>query len=105
MTAKFLRIARQGRNSWKRYIVGVLLPFCLALIIWTPILAIATYSLGFPLDEEGMNLVLYGNPIRTLIFFGLMSIGFIFGLYLTIKRVHKRQFMTLFNSEASVRWQ
>lgn len=105
MTAKFLKIARQGRNGWKRYIVGVLLPFCLALIIWTPILAIATYSLGFPLDEEGMNLVLYGNPIRTLVFLGLMLISFIFGLYLTMKRVHKRQFMTLFNSEASVRWQ
>jgi hypothetical protein len=104
MTAKFLRIARQGENSWKRYLIGVLLPFCLTVIIWIfffIILGIIYYILGVPLDytdEEAMNELSYLGT-------GLMFISLIFGLYLSIKRVHKRNFITLFTSETSVRWQ
>ncbi len=105
MTAKFLRIAHQGRNSWKQYLVGALLPFCLTLIIWTLIVVATSYILGFPVDKEGMNSLVYANPLRTLVFFGLMYITFVFGLYLSIKQVHKREFTTLFTSENSVRWQ
>jgi len=105
MTAKFLRIARQGKNSWKRYLVGVLLPFGLTLIVWTPILLVTSYILGFPLDKEGANLLLYANPFRTIVLFGLLVISLLLGLYLSIERVHKRKFTTLFTSEDSVRWQ
>lgn len=105
MTAKFLRIARQGRNSWKRYLVGVFLPFGLLLIVWTPILGVTSYILGFPPGKEGVNLFLYANPLRTIVLFGLVCISYLFGLYLSIERVHKRKFTTLFTSEDSVRWQ
>ncbi|MGB7445045.1 MAG: hypothetical protein WA919_28580 [Coleofasciculaceae cyanobacterium] len=105
MTARFLRIARQGINSWKRYLVGALLPFCLTLIVWTPILTVTTYILGFSPDEEGVNGFLYANPVRTLVLSGLLFIAFLFGLYLSIKRVHKRKFITLFTSDDSVHWQ
>jgi hypothetical protein len=105
MTAKFLRIARQGRNSWKRFLVGVLLPYCLTLIVWYLISMVTSYILGFPLNEERTNLLLNGNPLRTSVLLGLTLIIYLFGLYLYIKRVHKRKFTTLFTSEDSVRWQ
>jgi hypothetical protein len=105
MTAKFLRIARQGRNSWKLYLVGVFLPFGLTLIVWTPILGVTSYILGFPPGKEGVNLLLYANPLRTIVLFGLLPISLLFGFYLSIKQVHERKFTTLFTSEDSVRWQ
>lgn len=102
MNKTFLTIARQGRNGWKRYLVGALLALGVPLIIMTTVMIISAYISGISIKNT--NLILYGNPLRTVLFSGLSGVGWLLGLFLVVTRVHRRKFMTLFSVDTSIDW-
>lgn len=97
-----MNIARQGRNGWKRYVLGILIVFGVTLCIMTLILIITAHILGIAVDNT--DVVLYGNPIRTIVLEGLSTTALLLGLFLAVKLVHKRKFMTLISPDATVDW-
>lgn len=102
MNKTFLTIARQGRNGWKRYLVGALLAIGVPLIIMTTVMIISAYISGISIKNT--NLILYGNPLRAVLFSGLVGVGLLLGLFLAVTRVHRRKFMTLFSVDTSIDW-
>ena len=102
MNKTFLTIARQGRNGWKRYLVGALLAIGVPLIIMTTVMIISAYISGISIKNT--NLILYGNPLRAVLFSGLGGVGLLLGLFLAVTRVHRRKFMTLFSVDTSIDW-
>jgi uncharacterized protein len=102
MNPTFLTIARQGRNGWKRYLVGTLLPLGVLLIIFIPVIIISTYTSG--ISSKNTNLILYGNPLRAVLFLGLCGVALLLGLFLAVTRVHRRKFMTLFSVDTAIDW-
>jgi uncharacterized protein len=106
MNPTFLSIAHQGRNGWKHYLVGILLLFSIALISIALIIIISAQLSGISIsNREGGDLLLHGNPFRTLAHFGLIGVAILLGLFLVVQRVHKRKFLTLISPDASFCWQ
>jgi uncharacterized protein len=102
MNPTFLTIARQGRNGWKRYLVGTLLTFGVPLIILATVVIISAYISGISIKNT--NLILYGNPLRAVLFQGLAGVVWLLGLFLAVTRVHRRKFMTLFSVDTTIDW-
>jgi hypothetical protein len=100
----FLTIARQGRNGWKRYLVGILLALGVPLIIITTIIIISAYISGNSISTKNTDLLLYGNPLRAILFEGLGGALWLLGLFLAVTRVHRRKFMTLFSVDNAIDW-
>ncbi|MBW4463635.1 MAG: hypothetical protein KME47_25835 [Nodosilinea sp. WJT8-NPBG4] len=102
MNPTFLTVARQGRNGWKRYLAGTLLALGVTLIIATPVTIISAYISDISIENE--DLLVYGNPIRTIVLFGSFGAASLLGLFLAVTRVHRRKFMTLFNLDTAIDW-
>ena len=98
----FLTIARQGRSSRKHYLVGTLLTFGVTLVILIAAVIASAYISG--ISSNNPNVILYGNPLRAVLFEGLVGGAWLLGLFLAVTRVHRRKFMTLFGVEAGVDW-
>lgn len=105
MTPTFLTVARQGRNGWKRYLAGISLTLGTVMIIFGPILIITIRLLGLPLKEQSStDIVLDGNLYRHLAFLSLGAASLILGLFLAVKKVHQRNFLTLISPNSSISW-
>jgi hypothetical protein len=102
MNPTFLTIARQGRNGWKRYLVGTILVYGVPLIIFTPVIIISAYISG--ISTKNIDLILDGNPLRAVLFYGLLGVALLLGLFLAVTRVHRRKFMTLFSVDTAIDW-
>ena len=109
MTQTFLGVARQGRNRFRDYLIGILLIISSTVIIAIPlvlIMMVAASSYGIPVFEKGgTDIILYGNPFRMIIFIASVYAGLILGLFLAIQRVHRRDFLTLVTPDLSISWQ
>jgi uncharacterized protein len=102
MNPTFLTIARQGRNGWERYLAGISLVFSVYLIIAVPVIIISAYIEGISI--ENTNLILYGNPLRSILFQGLIGVALLLGLFLAVTLIHRRKFMTLFSVDTAIDW-
>ncbi|MDJ0617363.1 MAG: hypothetical protein QNJ63_11560 [Calothrix sp. MO_192.B10] len=112
MSQSYLEVARQGKNSWWRYLLAILLIFFLWFIVGniiTGILLIAFIGISSPnsvLDSSELQLKIT-EFIKTpsVAAFVTMNVGFIFlglGLFLAVKWLHQRKFLTLINPNAAI---
>ncbi len=101
----YLDLAHSGKNEWWRYIIAVLLILFMwqilgalpgaVLLIWS------TLRDGLPLGSD------FGNfPGTTTGFIVLMlaSVFFMCGIYLAIRFIHRRPFLTLITPARSIVW-
>jgi hypothetical protein len=113
----FLTVARQGKNGWQRYLLGILVIAGMMTIVIIPVAMITfvgIYTSGTPLEKINQGNVqelisqslIFGKPIPLIIFGGAINAMSLAGLFLAVTRVHKRPFRTLLSPEpeASIGW-
>jgi uncharacterized protein len=105
----FLTIARQGKNGWWRYLLGILIVFGVAFIIYLFTLYVVWISfylsgISLQINQDTINSFLYTNPTRYLFFTALTGGLILLGLFLAMKFVHKRPFMTLISPDSTIDW-
>jgi uncharacterized protein len=105
----FLTIARQGKNGWKRYLLGILIStgvFVILYLLAFYIVWISFYLAGTSLkiNQATTESFLYANPTLYLFLVALTAAFLLLGLFLVMKFVHKRQFMTLISPDSTIDW-
>ncbi|MEM7581533.1 MAG: lysostaphin resistance A-like protein [Mastigocoleus sp.] len=111
MSQNYLDIARQGKNNWWRYLIGILLIAFFWLIIGgiataISLIAVAIFQGVFTLDSALLQQQLEEFlKTRSTINYVIHNIGFIFflvGIFLTVKLLHGRKFLSLVNPEGKI---
>ncbi len=85
----YLDLAQKGKNDWWRYLLGFLLIFAL----WQVIGAIPTLVL-FALN------LLDANVLVSFVVFMFASVCFLAGIFLAVRLIHQRRFLTLITPAA-----
>ena len=111
MSQTYLDIARQGKNNWWRYLLGIIL----ILFLWFIVGGIAAgILLILPLASQGLSSLeltqqveasLRKPSIQTYLIINIQFIFFCFGIFLSMKWLHQRRFLTLVGADAKIRWQ
>ncbi len=111
MSQTYLDIARQGKNNWWRYLLGIIL----ILFFWFIVGGIAAgILLILPLASQGLSsseltqqveASLRKPSIQTYLIINIQFIFFLLGIFLSMKWLHQRRFLTLIGADAKIRWQ
>ncbi|MCJ8280131.1 MAG: CPBP family intramembrane metalloprotease [Rivularia sp. ALOHA_DT_140] len=111
MSQKYLDIARQGKNDWWRYLFGTILILFFWLIIGG---IIAGIFLVIPFANQGLSpselALKVENYLRTpslqaYLIINLQFIFFLLGIFLTMRWLHQRRFLSLVSVDAKIKWQ
>jgi uncharacterized protein len=109
MGTAFLDAARQGKNNWWRYVLGVGLIFFMAFFVGAgPLLAAVTVALadGNPNTdvnrETGMLVGL--DPLLTFPLLMCSFVALFLGLVLAVRLIHQRRAVTLVTPGRPLRW-
>ncbi len=104
-------IARQGKNEWWRYLLGIII----ILFFWFIVGGIvAVILLVVPLVNQGLSSLelsqqieasLRKPSIQTYLIVNIQFIFFLLGIFLSMKWLHQRRFLTLVGADAKIRWQ
>ena len=111
MSQSYLEIARQGRNAWWRYLLGILLILFFGIVIGTIAALILVIPIALPLGSSGADASIVQQQLqeffktRSVSNYIIQNINFIFftlGIFLTVKFLHQRKFLTLVSAEAKI---
>ena len=116
MSQSYLDIARQGRNSWWRYLLGILIILFLWLIVGGIIsLIFATILVTVPLAQRGLESqelqqqlqqqlqqFMTTPSVGAYITVNIPSIFFCLGIVLVVIGLHRRSFRTLISADGSI---
>jgi hypothetical protein len=100
MSENFLALARRGNNQWWRYLLGILF----ILLLWQgigliPVILLVVYLQrdGIPSTQFNLQTLKFEGvpPLIPYIAINLGFVCFLIGLYLTVRFLHQRQFITL----------
>jgi len=119
MSQNYLDVARQGNNSWWRYLLGIFFILFLWLVVGSIVsLIVGSIFLSIHLAQSGLNSEALQQPSQQqlLSFFKTPSVGayvtvnipFIFfglAIFLVVIGLHRRQFCTLISADSSVNFQ
>ncbi|MEO0970908.1 MAG: hypothetical protein AAFX80_21965 [Cyanobacteria bacterium J06639_18] len=100
MSQSYLEIAKQGKNALWRYFLGILVIF----FCWIFIGTIATL-ISFALVVGDLSRLQEFLKTRSTINYIIQNINFIFfaiGIFLTVRFLHERKFLTLVSAEAKI---
>lgn len=100
MSQSYLEIAKQGKNALWRYFLGILVIF----FCWIFIGTIATL-ISFALVIGDLSRLQEFLKTRSTINYIIQNINFIFfaiGIFLTVRFLHERKFLTLVSAEAKI---
>ncbi len=111
MNQTYLDIARQGKNSWWRYLLGLIIILFVWLIIGGIISGIFLF---LSLENKGLSpselmsqieLFLKTPSVQVYIIINIQFIFFLLGIYLSMRFLHQRRLFTLVGADAKIRWQ
>lgn len=98
MGAAFLSAARQGKNQWWRYVLGILVTgFFWVFLGSIPLVIWALFDPQIITQPT--------TPIAQVWQYTAVSLSFVFfllGLFITVKTIHQRRFLTLIQANAAV---
>ncbi len=100
MSQSYLEIAKQGKNAFWRYLLGILVIF----FCWIFIGTFATL-ISFRLVVGDLSTLQEFLKTRSAINYIIQNINFIFfaiGIFLTVRFLHERKFLTLLSAEAKI---
>ncbi|BAY81393.1 abortive infection protein [Calothrix parasitica NIES-267] len=98
MSQTYLDIARQGKNNWWRYLLGTIV----ILFFWFFVGTIVSASLSvLPLASQGFS---SAESLQTYLIMNVQFVFFCFGIFLSVKLLHQRRFLTLVGADAKIRW-
>lgn len=100
MSQSYLEIAKQGKNAWWRYLLGILVIF----FFWFVLGTIATL-IPFAFSRTNASTLQEFLKTRSVTNYIIQNINFIFfalGIFLTVKFLHQRKFLTLVSAEAKI---
>lgn len=109
MTQKFLAIAQTGKNQWWRYLLGIIL----ILVFWQIVGIIPFFSFATFLEFDSNSESKFNpqtaqfegvEPLFPYIILNLTSVFFLIGLYLAVRFIHKRHFITLITPRNKINW-
>lgn len=103
MSNAYLDIARQGKNNWWRYLLGTIIIAFFWLVIGSIASAIFLFS---PSITNGLNPLEFLRKPSVLgyLIINFQFLFFLLGIFLTIKWLHQRQFLTLVGADAAIKW-
>ncbi|EDX84136.1 CAAX amino terminal protease family [Synechococcus sp. PCC 7335] len=115
MTNAYIQLARQGRNHWWRYLAGCF--FTLFLFIAGGTLTLGLFVAYITNDNNpntevlspeavaaGQPFIVGVSPLVLYIVYNLAFPFFLFGLYLSVRFLHRRPFQTLITSTNQISW-
>ena len=98
MGKEFLDSVNQGDTNWKRYV----LTFLIIIAVW--ILGSGTVMIGvYGPNPEGLPMD-GTSPYLDFISLNLLFVTVLIGLWIGMRRAHKRSFRTLITPYANIRW-
>ncbi|MBV6626721.1 MAG: CPBP family intramembrane metalloprotease [Rivularia sp. (in: Bacteria)] len=111
MSQTYLDVARQGKNSWWRYLLGTIIILFFWLLLGGIVSGLLLFSI---LGNQGLSQAELIKQIETFLrtpslqVYLIINIQFLFfllGIFLSIKWLHQRRFLTLVGADAKIRWQ
>ncbi len=113
MSQSYLEIAKQGRNAWWRYLLGILLIFFFWFVIGTiaTIVVLIPIAISYLIPSSNIDPSIVQQELqdflktRSVTNYIIQNINFIFfalGIFLTVKFLHQRKFLTLVSAEAKI---
>lgn len=101
----YLNLARQGKNEWWRYLLALMA----ILFLWQGVGAIPSIAVMLWVMLDGnpeTNIAAAGftgvDVLITFVVFMLASLFFIFGIFLAVRFIHQRRFLTLITPERRI---
>jgi len=98
---QFIDLAKQGKNNWRRYLLG------LALIVSCPMIAAIiaiTVSASAGYHTYGQTSGAEKDPIVSLVELSAFDAALIIGILLAVLVIHKRPFLTVITPNLSIDW-
>ena len=111
MNQSYLDVARQGKNSWWRYLLGTITTLFLWLIvgsIFSGILLVSNFANNDLTPSELVVQIenfLKTPSLQVYLIIHIQFIFFLLGIYLSIRLLHQRRFLTLVGADAKIRFQ
>lgn len=116
MSQNYLDIAKQGKNSWWRYLLGILLILFLWLFVGTIFTGIFIFAvIAIPLSHLSLDSLELQQQLQqklpsflttpSIAAYVAVNISFVFfclGVFLAVRCLHKRKFCTLLNANGSI---
>lgn len=109
MIDKFLAIAQTGKNQWWRYLLGILLTFFSWQVVGVvPFILLAVFLQSDSSAESKFNPQISKfegvEPIFPYIGLNLAFVCFLIGLYIAVRFIHQRRFITLVTPSNKINW-
>lgn len=104
MVRNFLNLAKTGRNHWWRYILAI----CTVLAFWQligliPVTTLITFLRSVPKTSQDPG---FEGVVQLLLYIAinLSFVCFLAGLYIAVKFIHRRHFITLLTPKNKISW-
>jgi uncharacterized protein len=106
VTSPYLAIAQQGKNSWKRYLSGllVLAGFLLLASIQISIVGMLIWGTKKNIDGSPYFMAMLKNAYGSMIAGAIIGIAFLTGLGIVMKQIHYRNVLSLISSDNTIQW-
>ncbi|MEO1431080.1 MAG: CPBP family intramembrane glutamic endopeptidase [Cyanobacteria bacterium J06633_8] len=111
MSQTYLDAARQGKNSWWRYLLGTIIILFFWLLLGGIVSGLLIFSI---LANQGLSQAELVKQVETFLrtpsleVYLIINIQFLFfmlGIFLSVRWLHQRRFLTLVGADAKIQWQ
>lgn len=110
MTHQYLSLAKPGKNAWWQYVLSILLILFFYQVIGVIPLVILAVAFSYdnnPTTQYNPETLQFKGvePLLPYLALNFLLIALLAGLYLAVRLIHKRRFITLITSHPKVNWQ
>ncbi len=102
----FLDNAEEGKNNWLRYLLTIILTWGTPLVLEFMFIMFISimYMIATRTDPTDQFNAIFSDPILAIAIVGLSSIVSVLFLYIGVRFIHERKFITLFNTGSKIKW-
>ncbi len=103
---KFLDNAEEGKNNWLRYLFTIILTWGTPLVLEFVIIIFISilYMVVSGVNSVDQIYAIFSDPILGIAIIGLSSTVSLLFLYIGVKFIHGRKFISLINTGSKIKW-